>query len=241
MDNILQSIFSIPIVGDLIIGVLGGIIVIIVQYLFLSFILPIYRGKSQQLPNFDNSYWLGYSDEVGLASKAHSKLTIHQIGNKINAEVTRIVKNGERKFKYTGSIYGGQIVLEFFDEQGPGLIVGTMVLHIGSDLRTLRGASTYFHHDKGRVVSTFRTYRRQEKPPVQRGGEYVSCDLSSAIDTGLGDVQKFQSLHAYLEVSLFLPLRSLQAQRHCSAVMKCCRPTRSTELPPTSPPAASAT
>lgn len=156
----LQAILSHPMTRDLSIGVIGGLIVLALERFFVLVVLPIYRGRTQRLPNFDGTTWEGFSDDEPHSEKAHSTLKIKQTGNKISAEVARIVRNGERKFRYTGTMYGSQIVLEFFDEQGPGLIVGTMVLHIGSDLRTLRGASTYFHHDKGKVVSTFRTYRR---------------------------------------------------------------------------------
>lgn len=73
-------------------------------------------------------------------------------------------------------MHGSQIVLEFFDEQGPGLILGTMVLHIGSDLRTLRGASTYFHHDKGRVISSLRKYKRVDDNAPQTSTSPAAID-----------------------------------------------------------------
>ncbi|MEO0545412.1 MAG: hypothetical protein AAF035_00550 [Pseudomonadota bacterium] len=154
------SWLSNSILHDLIIGISGGLIVIIIERAFSLFILPIYQKKVQNLPNFDNTKWLGYSDDERFKDKSQSTLHIRQVGNRISATAVRQVKAGERTFKYKGRMYGGQIILEFFDEEGPGLIVGTMVLHVGSDLKTLRGASTYFHHDKGRVVSTFRTFKR---------------------------------------------------------------------------------
>lgn len=158
-----QVIFSNPTTRDLTIGVLGGLIVLALERVFILVILPIYRGRTQRLPDFDGTRWKGFSDDEVYSEESHSTLKIKQTGNKISAEILRTVRNGERKFKYIGTMYGSQIVLEFFDEQGPGLIVGAMVLHIGSDLRTLRGASTYFHHDKGKVISSFRTYKRVDE------------------------------------------------------------------------------
>lgn len=178
-----QSIISSATTRDLAIGVLGGLIVLALERFFVLVVLPIYRGRTQRLPNFDGTIWNGFSDDEAHSGEAHSSLKIKQTGNKIFAEVTRTVKNGQRKFKYTGTMYGSQIVLEFFDEQGPGLIVGTMVLHIGSDLRTLRGASTYFHHDKGKVVSSFRTYRRVDGPtePASTSLAPINCSGSDVI------------------------------------------------------------
>ena len=53
-------------------------------------------------------------------------------------------------------------VLFFEDKQGRGYIVGTVVLYLSGDLRTLVGRSTYYDHTKKQVVSTSREYRRMK-------------------------------------------------------------------------------
>ncbi|MGV6804084.1 MAG: hypothetical protein ACWA49_07750 [Ruegeria sp.] len=143
-----------------VVAIFGGLAVLSVQKGFSDFIIPIYKGKVEKLPNFNKTEWRGYPDNNELDGEPTSTLTIRQRGNKINAKIVRDAGKGIRNFHYSGKMYGNQIVLEFFDEQGPGYIVGTMVLHIGSDLRTLRGASTFVHQDKSRVVSYFSTYKR---------------------------------------------------------------------------------
>lgn len=145
---------------DIIIAIVGGVLVLLVQHIFVSRVRPLYLRYTQHLPNFNNTVWNGFSDERPSSGQANTVFEIKQFGNKIRAKATRHVKSRIRTFHYRGTMYSGQIILEFYDAEGPGLIVGTTVLHIGSDLRTLRGASTYFHHDKGRVVATYSTYRR---------------------------------------------------------------------------------
>lgn len=94
-----QAITSNPTTRDLAIGVLGGLIVLALERIFVLVILPIYRGRTQRLPNFDGTTWKGFSDDEAYSEEAHSTLKIKQTGNKVSAEVARTVRNGERKFR----------------------------------------------------------------------------------------------------------------------------------------------
>jgi hypothetical protein len=50
-------------------------------------------------------------------------------------------------------------VLFFEERAGRGVIVGTMVLYLSGNLRTLTGRTTYYHHTKKSVVSALREFR----------------------------------------------------------------------------------
>lgn len=104
--------------------------------------------------------WAGYSPDGPNPSQQNSTLEIEQFGSFIRATITRDVRDGMRVFEYEGRITAGQLVLVWEEQKGRGFIVGTMVLHILGDLRTMVGNSTYYHHTHNRVVSTPRTYRR---------------------------------------------------------------------------------
>ena len=142
-------------------SIFGAFAVLFIQYLFIHCIRPIYISLLQQSPNFNNTIWHGYSDE-GCEGPPESTLFIKQYGNTITATSERNSRSGVRKFVYKGTIFSGQIVLSFHEERAEQYIVGTMVLHVGSNLRILKGASLYYHHDSGRVISTPKFFRRQQ-------------------------------------------------------------------------------
>jgi hypothetical protein len=113
------------------------------------------RGSG--LPNLSGT-WAGYSPEGSRPTEQLSTMTLEQYGSLVRATVVRTAK---RVFEYEGRLTSGQLVLFFEDPKGRGYIVGTMVLHLGSDLQTLVGRSTYFDHAEGIVVSKARRYVRE--------------------------------------------------------------------------------
>lgn len=104
--------------------------------------------------------WAGYSPDGPAPDTRNSTLSIEQRGSFVRATVIREVREGTRAFEYEGRFTAGQLVLFFEDKQGRGYIVGTVVLHLSPDLRTLSGRSTYFAHAEGSVTSSTRVYRR---------------------------------------------------------------------------------
>ncbi|MGC4068444.1 MAG: nucleotide-binding protein [Polyangiaceae bacterium] len=104
--------------------------------------------------------WAGFSPDGPEPSTRNSTLEIEQRGGFVQAIVTRDVQDGQRVFEYEGRLASGQLLLFFEDLRGRGYIVGTMVLQLSGDLRTLSGRTTYYHHTLGEVVSNQRVFRR---------------------------------------------------------------------------------
>ena len=105
--------------------------------------------------------WIGYSPDSPKPDTPNSTLSIEQRGALIRATVVRVVREGARVFDFEGRFTSGQLVLFFEDKMGRGYIVGTVVLHLSPDLRSLSGRATYFAHAEGAVVSTTRLYKRK--------------------------------------------------------------------------------
>lgn len=105
--------------------------------------------------------WVGYSPDSPKPDAPNSTLSIEQRGAFIRATVVRAVRNGERVFDYEGRFTSGQLVFFFEDKMGRGYIVGTVLLHLSPDLRSLYGRATYFAHAEGAVISTTRLYKRK--------------------------------------------------------------------------------
>ena len=111
--------------------------------------------------------WAGFSPDGPAPTEQNSALNIEQHGSFVHATVVRNVREGQRVFDYEGRFTAGQLVLFFEDKQGRGYIVGTVVLHLSPDLRTLSGRSTYFAHAEGIVVSNARVFKRRNKPSAR--------------------------------------------------------------------------
>jgi len=105
--------------------------------------------------------WAGFFPEGPNPNQQNSELSIEQRGSFVRATIVRKARAGDRIFEYEGRFTSGQLVLFFEDMKGRGYIVGTVVLHLSPDLRSLTGKSTYFHHAHGTVVSEARLYKRQ--------------------------------------------------------------------------------
>lgn len=105
--------------------------------------------------------WAGFDPEGPDPNQQLSTLSIEQHGVFVRAVVSRKSSTGGmRTFEYEGKFTSGQLVLFYEDTSGRGYIVGTVVLHLSADLKTLRGRTTYFSHDESRVVSYLREYRK---------------------------------------------------------------------------------
>jgi hypothetical protein len=117
--------------------------------------------SSSTAPNLSGA-WAGFFPDGDRPDQQNSTLEIEQHGSFVRATITREVREGTRVFDYEGRFTSGQLVLFFEDKQGRGYIVGTVVLYLSGDLRTLVGRSTYYDHTKKQVVSTSREYRRMK-------------------------------------------------------------------------------
>lgn len=111
--------------------------------------------------------WSGFSPDGPTPETPNSTLSIEQRGSFVRATVVREARDGPRVFDYEGRFTAGQLVLFFEDKKGRGYIVGTVVVHLSPDLRTLTGRSTYFAHSEGMVISSSRIYRRKDAPKAK--------------------------------------------------------------------------
>jgi len=115
--------------------------------------------RSANLPDLSGT-WAGYSPEGPNPSERNSTLQIEQHGSFVHATIERKADGGLRIFKYEGRFTSGQLVLFFEEEKGRGFIVGTVVLYLSGNLRTLVGRSTYYDHTLKEVISKARRYER---------------------------------------------------------------------------------
>lgn len=115
--------------------------------------------KPKGIPDLSGT-WAGYSPDGPRPTERNSTLEVQQRGSFVRGTVTTEVKEGVRVFEYEGRFTSGQVVLFFEEDRGRGFIVGTVVLYLSGDLRTLVGNSTYYHHSKKLVVSTTSRYER---------------------------------------------------------------------------------
>jgi len=107
--------------------------------------------------------WLGFAPDGPTPDVPDSSLYIEQHGSFIRANVVRRAGDEQRFFDYEGRFTAGQLVLFFEEKQGRGFLVGSVVMRLLSDLRTLSGRVTYFSHTQTAVVSPARIYRRKPR------------------------------------------------------------------------------
>jgi hypothetical protein len=115
--------------------------------------------QGAQLPDLSGS-WAGFSLDSASPDEHVSTMEVEQHGIFVRASIVRKVNEGVRTFDYEGRFSSGQLILFFEDKKGRGYIIGTVVLHLSPDLRSLVGRSTYFDHAEGKVVSRARLYKR---------------------------------------------------------------------------------
>ncbi|MGE0222916.1 MAG: TIR domain-containing protein [Acetobacteraceae bacterium] len=113
--------------------------------------------------------WAGFAPGGDRPDEPVSTMTLERHGAFVRAFVERRVRGGVRRYSYEGRFLAGQLVLFYEDDDGGEMVVGTMVLHLGTDQRTLAGKSTYYQNETGQVVTTDRIYRRMDQPRQPTG------------------------------------------------------------------------
>lgn len=94
------------------------------------------------------------------ADEQNNKVTIQQFGSFLRGTIMIYRRGSERELDFEGKFTtGGQLVMFFQDRKGRGFIVGTIILHLTSDL-SLRGQSIYYDHTKDMVISKARLLQR---------------------------------------------------------------------------------
>jgi hypothetical protein len=113
--------------------------------------------SAASVPNIGGT-WAGYSPEGKNPDIQTSTMRVEQLGSFIRAQVERQSESGKRVFEYEGKLASGQVVLFYEEVSGRGYIVGTMVLSLSGNMKTLIGKSTYLDHSRNEVVSSARRY-----------------------------------------------------------------------------------
>ena len=129
-------------------------------FMYKNYIHPFILGIIQSAPDLRGS-WLGYDLDKDGKEIRTSKMEIKQIGTKIYASVNRQNDKGDRTFKYKGIVSSGQVVLIWKESKSHGYNMGTMTLLLSGDLKSLKGKTTFNHHDLGRIISQDKIYKRE--------------------------------------------------------------------------------
>jgi len=142
--------------NEIIIAVLTAISI----FVFTKYLHPFILGVLQRTPSLTGT-WDGYDIGEDGSEQLKSRMEVKQLGTNISASVSRRTSNGtERVFEYDGTISSGQVLLIWKEKRSNGYNMGTMTLLLSGDLMTLKGKSTFNHHDIGKIVSQDRIYRK---------------------------------------------------------------------------------
>jgi len=143
--------------------VIVAILTAIFVFLFQKYIKPFALGIIQSAPNIAGVWDGADINELG-EECLNSKMTIKQIGSRIDASIIRRSSNGrEREFNYKGTISAGQVVLIWKEKESNGYNMGTLTLILSGNLQVLKGKTTYYHKDIGKVISKEKIYRIKKK------------------------------------------------------------------------------
>ena len=141
--------------------IITGIIASIFFELLRVFGLPIFQGRRYNVPDIAGN-WRGYDIKQDGTKTESMLLEIKQLGTKIKAIIRRKAPTDSetRVFKYEGTFISGQVLLKWKEIKGEGYNMGALVLKLSGNLKELKGKTTYFHHDKGEIVSSDRVFEK---------------------------------------------------------------------------------
>jgi hypothetical protein len=129
-------------------------------FIYKNYLYPFFLGIIQSAPNLRGN-WMGYDIDKNGKEIRTSMMEIKQIGTKIHALVNRQSDKGDRTFKYKGTVSSGQVVLIWKESKSHGYNMGTMTLLLSGDLKSLKGKTTYNHHDLGKIISQDKIYKKE--------------------------------------------------------------------------------
>jgi hypothetical protein len=143
--------------SDLILGIIAGIIAtsitVAVSYFFKTIVIPFLKAALFDIPDISGK-WQTYDAEdqepVGTATiKQHSRQVEIQVIRHLNRKGQKTEKN----FCYKGKFASGTLVASYEDIDMQGYIMGSVVMHLMPDNKTLFGKTVYFDHNQGEVVA----------------------------------------------------------------------------------------
>jgi hypothetical protein len=129
-------------------------------FVFNKYLHPFILGVLQKTPDLTGT-WDGYDISDNGTEQQKSRMEIKQLGTNISASVSRKTNKGiERVFEYHGTISSGQVLLIWKEKKSNGYNMGTMTLLLSGDLMSLKGKTTFNHHDLGKIVSQAKLYKK---------------------------------------------------------------------------------
>jgi hypothetical protein len=141
-------------------GIAVAVLTAVTLFIYQNYLHPLLLGIIQSAPNLRGT-WLGYDLDKDGKEIRTSMMEIKQIGTKIYASVNRQSDKGDRTFKYKGTVSSGQVVLIWKESKSHGYNMGTMTLLLSGDLKSLKGKTTYNHHDLGKIISQDKIYKKE--------------------------------------------------------------------------------
>ena len=142
-------------------GLLIAFLVSALTWVFPRALWPLVRSLRHSAPNINNTVWDGYSREPSNGEQPNSRMTIKQWGDVVTARTERNTSNGVRRFRYKGRIRANQVVLNWEEPRGGGVILGSMVMRLSANRQRLDGYSVYVRLDGGDVYPEPRFYVRK--------------------------------------------------------------------------------
>ncbi|MDM8569118.1 hypothetical protein QUF50_06370 [Thiotrichales bacterium HSG1] len=143
--------------SDLILGIIGGIIAttitVAASYFFKTIAIPFIKSALFDIPNISGKWYTHDNQDqkpVGTATiKQHSR----QIEIKVTRNINRDGNKTEKNFCYKGKFASGTLVASYEDTDMKGYIMGSVVMRLMPDNKTLFGKTVYFDHNQGEVVA----------------------------------------------------------------------------------------
>ena len=133
-------------------GIASGIASSILIYTFVYF-LPWMRKCLSKEANIAKSwYWFDETNENTVG-----QMILKQNGSNIRGVFKRNLSRDDiptdRTFKLRGTLFGGQLLLTYFEPRNPRTIMGVLVLRVSNHVKFIVGRTMYLDHEKNKVTT----------------------------------------------------------------------------------------
>jgi len=143
--------------SDLILGVIGGIIAtsitVAVSHFFKTIAIPFLKSALFDIPDISGKWQTYDVEEQEPVGTATIKQRSRQVEIRVIRHINRDGKKTEKNFSYKGKFASGTLVASYEDIDMKGYIMGTVVMRLMPDNKTLFGKTVYFDHNQGEVVA----------------------------------------------------------------------------------------
>ena len=142
--------------SDLILGIIGGIIAtsitVAISYFFKTIAIPFLKSALFDIPDISGKWCTHDAEDQEPIGTAIIKQYSRQIEIKTTRNINRDGKKTDTNFLYKGKFASGTLVASYEDINLKGYIMGSVVMRLLPDNKTLFGKTVYFDHNKGQIV-----------------------------------------------------------------------------------------